>query len=94
VIQNVQSQQQIIWQQEREILKYLKVRKEGREEEGKEGRSQDGWAPETVIHGVSTAKTHMGASHVGTVQSELHSSDLLISCLQSIPVQTLSLVTE
>lgn len=70
------------------------MRKEGGEAEGRERRSQDGWVPKAVIHGVSAAKTHMGAGHVGTVQSELRSSDLPISCPQSIPLRALSLVTE
>lgn len=69
------------------------MRKEGGQEKGEEGRSQDGWVPKAVIHGVSAAKTHMGTRHVGTVGSELHSSDLLISCLQSIPLRALSPVT-
>lgn len=41
------------------------MRKEGGQEKGEEGRSQDGWMPKAVIHGVSAAKTHMGTRHVG-----------------------------
>lgn len=75
-------------------LKVVKREEGGRGRRGRVGRSQDGWVPKTVIHRVSAAKMHMGASHVGTGKSELHSSDLLIFCPPSIPLQAFSLVTE
>lgn len=54
------------------------MRKEGGE--GEERRSQDGWVPKAVMLRVSAAETHRGAGHTGAVQSELHDTDLLISC--------------
>lgn len=74
-------------------LKVVRNEEGGRAREGRgrneEGRSQDGWVPKAGIQGVSTARTHMGTRYVGTVWSELHSSDLLISCLESIPLWAL-----
>lgn len=72
-----------MWQQERENLLQLKVRKEG----GEERRSQDGLVPNTVIPRVRSAD--MGAGHME--QGAQHwAAHLLPTAISS---QALSLVT-
>jgi len=72
-----------VWQQERENLLQLKVRKEG----GEERRSQDGLVPNTVIPRVRSAD--MGAGHME--QGAQHwAAHLLPAAISS---QALSLVT-
>lgn len=72
-----------MWQQEREKLLQLKVRKEG----GEERRSQDGLVPNTVIPRVRSAD--MGAGHME--QGAQHwAAHLLPAAISS---QALSLVT-
>lgn len=72
-----------MWQQERENLLQLKVRKEG----GEERRSQDGLVPNTVIPRVRSAD--MGAGHME--QGAQHwAAHLLPAAISS---QALSLVT-